>query len=426
DSPGDANGYGHVSGNEDGSTDSDEDDCEIWFDITQNDGDGDGLTYWQEVKERAPGEAAYGTDPTTPTVDDIDGDGLASDIEYSIGTKPTMPDSDGDGIWDGYEHCSAVLNPMHWGDSSNHFQEIVEWSDMILGIYDRFSYIMNYDILSNDYDTNSPIGQIDDSILDIMEDYTVQRNTENNLLVDLMSYIPDTPPVGAVGSLPFNPFFVTDIALGLAFDALIDEIIAIYDESYQYSYRVWILGDMYNDINTCWGNYNHGGIIHQIGYGQGGSNAISNKFTELYDLFAEIKTYAIAADPDNNIFQDCVLLRMESALSIFGEVTETTSLVSVQVETENGPVNKVLLNPNDSSKKYASEFEYLLISYMEILEQYYLPKDSSNANLVPGADVTVGDVAQTLINLAYQMYNDVRIQRTLLSTNVYFDLTRGV
>jgi|GEM_PF-6176274 len=33
------------------------DDCELWFDITQNDGDGDGLTWWEEVN-------VYGTDPT--------------------------------------------------------------------------------------------------------------------------------------------------------------------------------------------------------------------------------------------------------------------------------------------------------------------------------------------------------------------------
>ncbi|MBA3045724.1 MAG: hypothetical protein FP824_05880, partial [Euryarchaeota archaeon] len=75
DYPGDPNGYGHVSGEEDGDT-RDQDDCELWFDITQNDYDGDGLTWWQEVRERAPGEEAYGTDPTAFTDDDVDWDGL--------------------------------------------------------------------------------------------------------------------------------------------------------------------------------------------------------------------------------------------------------------------------------------------------------------------------------------------------------------
>jgi len=53
---GDSNSYGHSSGEEDGSTDTDEDDCEIWFNIQQNDYDGDGLTWWEEVN-------VYGTDP---------------------------------------------------------------------------------------------------------------------------------------------------------------------------------------------------------------------------------------------------------------------------------------------------------------------------------------------------------------------------
>ncbi|MCK5016859.1 MAG: hypothetical protein KAS32_07280, partial [Candidatus Peribacteraceae bacterium] len=88
DSPGDANGYGHVSGNEDDNT-GDDDDCEVWFDITQNDGDGDGLTYWQEVGPDNPD--AYGTDPSDW---DTDGDGM-SDREHIYGSN-LNPDSDAD------------------------------------------------------------------------------------------------------------------------------------------------------------------------------------------------------------------------------------------------------------------------------------------------------------------------------------------
>ena len=60
DALGDENGYGHCSGEEDGSAHKDEDDCEMWFDIKQNDYDGDGLTWWEEVN-------VYGTDPTEYT-----------------------------------------------------------------------------------------------------------------------------------------------------------------------------------------------------------------------------------------------------------------------------------------------------------------------------------------------------------------------
>ena len=94
---GDPNGYGHTSGNEDGSTDSDENDCEIWFDIWQGgDGDdGDGLTYWEEVNE-------YGTDPTYLNMDS-DGDGLFDWWEDKYGFDPITTDdgwtdNDGDGL----------------------------------------------------------------------------------------------------------------------------------------------------------------------------------------------------------------------------------------------------------------------------------------------------------------------------------------
>ena len=80
---GDPNGYGHANGSEDGSDDpdTDENDCEIWFDIWQG-GDGDdedGLTWWQEVRERAPGEPPSGTNPTD---DDTDGDGAIDGNDF--------------------------------------------------------------------------------------------------------------------------------------------------------------------------------------------------------------------------------------------------------------------------------------------------------------------------------------------------------
>ncbi|MCK5017008.1 MAG: agmatine deiminase family protein [Candidatus Peribacteraceae bacterium] len=97
-----------MSGEEDDNT-GDDDDCEVWFDIIQNDGDGDGLTYWEEVKERAPGEAAYGTDPT---LWDTDNDGIYDGKEIDFyGADPNNPDTDGDGILDGNDW----FTPPEWG-----------------------------------------------------------------------------------------------------------------------------------------------------------------------------------------------------------------------------------------------------------------------------------------------------------------------
>ena len=52
---GDPSGYGRLNGCDDGSIYQRERDCELWFDITQNDYDGDGIPYMQEM--------SYGTNP---------------------------------------------------------------------------------------------------------------------------------------------------------------------------------------------------------------------------------------------------------------------------------------------------------------------------------------------------------------------------
>jgi len=94
---GDSNGYGHASGEEDGSTTIDQDDCEIWFNIQQNDYDNDGLTYWEEVN-------VYGTDPAVDnTGDDLDGDGMSIEWEDWYGLSDLDPgdaldDPDRDGL----------------------------------------------------------------------------------------------------------------------------------------------------------------------------------------------------------------------------------------------------------------------------------------------------------------------------------------
>ncbi|HEC75714.1 MAG TPA: hypothetical protein ENI33_00440 [Thermoplasmatales archaeon] len=91
----DVNGYGHASGTEDGKYD--ENDCEIWFDILEDDYDGDGLTYWEEVN-------IYHTSPLENDAGrDDDGDGLPIEWEDKYGYNPFSydehskldPDEDG-------------------------------------------------------------------------------------------------------------------------------------------------------------------------------------------------------------------------------------------------------------------------------------------------------------------------------------------
>jgi|GEM_PF-2732679 len=75
---GDSNGYGHASGEEDGSTGTNEDDCEIWFDIVQTDNDRDGLVYYDEISNYE----------TNPVCSDTDGDGWMDGRDFD----PLDPD----------------------------------------------------------------------------------------------------------------------------------------------------------------------------------------------------------------------------------------------------------------------------------------------------------------------------------------------
>ncbi|MFH0816795.1 MAG: hypothetical protein V1934_08300 [Methanobacteriota archaeon] len=114
----DSDGYGHVSGNEDGSTgtsgDDDEDDCEVWFDVWQNDGDGDGIPYPYEIQN---GLSPIHNDAHI----DTDGDGIQNWYEYKYGLNIFDPsdadyDYDGDGLLSKWEYLIGWKNPR---DSSN-------------------------------------------------------------------------------------------------------------------------------------------------------------------------------------------------------------------------------------------------------------------------------------------------------------------
>ena len=87
---GDPSGYGRVCGTSDGSIYKDENDCELWFNIYQNDFDDDGLPYWMEVHE-------YGTDPMVDnTGEDLDGDKVPIEWEHRWGFNPH--------VWEDHDH----------------------------------------------------------------------------------------------------------------------------------------------------------------------------------------------------------------------------------------------------------------------------------------------------------------------------------
>jgi hypothetical protein len=75
----DYSGYGRGSGTDDNTISEHDNDCEIWFDITQTDSDGDNIPYWCEVNE-------FNTDPLVDDTGlDQDFDGIPYEWEFKWG-----------------------------------------------------------------------------------------------------------------------------------------------------------------------------------------------------------------------------------------------------------------------------------------------------------------------------------------------------
>jgi hypothetical protein len=100
----DPSGYGRANGCDDNSIYQDNRDCELWFNIYQNDFDGDGIPYWTEVN-------VFGTDPEVNNIgEDNDSDGCPIEWEYKWGY--TLGRGWGN---DSYQH-RWVYNPNVWDD----------------------------------------------------------------------------------------------------------------------------------------------------------------------------------------------------------------------------------------------------------------------------------------------------------------------
>jgi hypothetical protein len=118
----DPSGYGRLSGIDDGSIYEQDDDCELWFTISQNDFDGDGFPYWLEVN-------MFNTSPLLNNRgEDADGDGVPIEWEYTFGVGYSEEGSDA-----GYY---MLYNPFVWEnhtafdldkDGLNNIEEFKTW-----------------------------------------------------------------------------------------------------------------------------------------------------------------------------------------------------------------------------------------------------------------------------------------------------------
>jgi len=87
DYPSDLSGYGHTDGTFDGDANPIYPDCAIWFSVYQDDDDGDGMVYWEEVN-------TYHTNPVSvnDAGGDWDTDGMPNGWEDSHGLNPVFDD----------------------------------------------------------------------------------------------------------------------------------------------------------------------------------------------------------------------------------------------------------------------------------------------------------------------------------------------
>jgi len=107
DDRGDNSGYGRLSGCDDGSIYQKDLDCEIWFEITQNDYDGDGIPYWMEVN-------IFETDPEVDNRgEDTDEDGVPIEWEFKWGHVVSYNHRD-DEWYEGF-----IYDPFTWEDHSS-------------------------------------------------------------------------------------------------------------------------------------------------------------------------------------------------------------------------------------------------------------------------------------------------------------------
>ena len=98
----DQSGYGRLNGCDDGSIYQLDRDCELLFNIFQNDYDNDGLPYWTEVN-------IYGTDPEICDLGrDDDNDGIPIEWEHKWGHQFG---------WRGQHYW--IYDPFEWDDHAN-------------------------------------------------------------------------------------------------------------------------------------------------------------------------------------------------------------------------------------------------------------------------------------------------------------------
>jgi len=174
---GDPSGYGRLNGCDDGSIYQRDRDCELFFNITQTDFDGDGLPYWLEVN-------MYNTSPLINNRgEDAAHDGIPIEWKHTFGleyvewghnqgyymiydpfhwTNYTALDEDKDGLNDIEEYKT-----WQWGSDPFRQDIFIEIDQMAIGPNGEGAFVpvQTYDILRTSYAKHNIYWHIDDGRL---------------------------------------------------------------------------------------------------------------------------------------------------------------------------------------------------------------------------------------------------------------------
>lgn len=189
----DSSGYGRLNGCDDGSIYTQEKDCELWFDIYQNDYDNDTIPYWTEVN-------TYHTDPEIKNSGDPDNDKIPVEWEYKWGYNPFIwenhtkidPDKDSLNNYEEYLTSKWLSDPyrkdifleIDWMEEGPNGEKSIipeEAKDRLKNPFHRRNIVFHLDtgeleggeLIPFEYNTNQA------TVLDIYNNYFI-HNVKNN------------------------------------------------------------------------------------------------------------------------------------------------------------------------------------------------------------------------------------------------------
>ena len=192
---GDSSGYGRLNGCDDGSIYTNEKDCELWFDIYQNDYDDDGIPYFVEVNY-------YHTDPEYDDSGyDYDFDNIPIEWEHKWGFNPCnwenheQNDPDEDSISNYEEYMTSKWNSDPF--RKDYFIEIDQMDkgpneegnfipkntkEILKSIYERRNIVYHFD--DGELGGGGEIIPFDDctynkELLNIYKNYFLHNNNNN-------------------------------------------------------------------------------------------------------------------------------------------------------------------------------------------------------------------------------------------------------